>query len=187
MGWTSLNKTAGMSVKDFFCKEFNSVSSEASLEVIDCSATLSEAYLAIEVIRAGKPREVFAMVCLIHYNPKSYHNFSYKDMEETAGPYYYNCPERILNLLTPTTNQYAMEWRRECRETIEQKKARPSFKVGDILEFKEPISFSNAWKLKRLKAVNKRKLIFKSPDTNAVRFKLGRNLLNTNPYIVIPS
>ncbi len=33
---------------------------------------------------------------------KDYFNFSYNDMDESAGPSYYDCPKGILDMLTPT-------------------------------------------------------------------------------------
>jgi hypothetical protein len=36
-------------------------------------------------------------------------------MDETCGPYEKKCPLSILNLLTPTDNEWANEWRKQCR------------------------------------------------------------------------
>lgn len=48
--------------------------------------------------------------------------FYYKDMDETCLPGYYDCPKGILDLLSPTDNEYALEWRKKCRENKEKKK-----------------------------------------------------------------
>ncbi|MFR8621990.1 hypothetical protein [[Ruminococcus] torques] len=48
--------------------------------------------------------------------------FGYKDMDESELPFYYNCPESILKLLTPTENADANEWRKRCREYNLKKK-----------------------------------------------------------------
>lgn len=45
-----------------------------------------------------------------------YFNFGTKVMDETMHPLYYNCPRAILDLLTPTDNENANEWRSKCRE-----------------------------------------------------------------------
>jgi hypothetical protein len=45
----------------------------------------------------------------------------YKFMQESLGPYFYDCPESILNLLTPTDSIYAKQWREKCRNTIKNK------------------------------------------------------------------
>jgi len=135
MGWTYTHKDAGVSVKDFFSNEFNSTSEGGGkITVLDCASYLTEAYLAVESLVPGETRAIFGIACLIHYARNDYYNFGYKDMEESMGPFLYSCPERILKLLTPTTYRYAIEWRKKCWENIERKKARPRFKVGDILE-----------------------------------------------------
>ncbi len=41
--------------------------------------------------------------------------YGYKDMDEACGPYYFNCPERILAAST-CQNKTAIEWREKCRE-----------------------------------------------------------------------
>ena len=187
MGWTFTNKPKGESVKEFFSKEFNYENETSVGRVIDCSASLREAYLAYEIEKKnnGGQKEVVAIVCLIQYTKDPYYNFGYKDMDETMWPYYYNCPERILKLLTPTTNENALEWRKRCWENIERKKARPKFEVGDILEFEEPIEFSGGIKMKQLKVASKRRLLFRDPNGGFGLFKLRRNTLKTVPYKVL--
>jgi hypothetical protein len=116
MGWTQTHKPKGQSLLDFFTSEFNNEKNGVTFTVLDCAAKLNEAYLAIEKVEKNI-RIVFAVVCLIRYYPKDpYYNFGYKDMDESLGPYCYNCPERILTLLTPTNSKYANEWRQNCRQ-----------------------------------------------------------------------
>ena len=67
-------------------------------------------------------REVFAVIFLTSTDIKQYFNFAYKPMDETVGPYQYDCPKGILDLLTPTDNEYAKEWRKKCYEKHEKKK-----------------------------------------------------------------
>lgn len=65
--------------------------------------------------------EVFGVVVLTRTNINETYNFSYKDMDETCGPCYYDCPNVILDLLSPTENEYANEWRQKCREKTKLK------------------------------------------------------------------
>jgi hypothetical protein len=191
MGWTYSHKDKGISVKDFFSEEFNFKKNEKVLKVIDGFATISEAYLAIETITRNS-RKVFAVVCRIHYNSKEQFNFGYKDMDEAMGPYYYNCPERILKLFTPTTNKYAIKWRKKCWEKSERTKARPKFRINDILKFKKSVLFNNGYRIKRVKVVDRRRFIFEcliepsSPGCGIKSFNaiITQHALNTNPYIV---
>lgn len=67
-------------------------------------------------------RVVFGVVFLTSIDTKDYYNFSYKDMDETCGPYKYDCPKGILDLLTPTENEYANAWRKQCYAKLEKKK-----------------------------------------------------------------
>ena len=84
----------------------------------------------------GRPETVSAAVCLVQYSPKAHHdNFAYKDMDETMGPFKYDCPENILNDLTPTENEYALQWRAECRKRIARNKKLTSVKVGQYITY----------------------------------------------------
>lgn len=47
--------------------------------------------------------------------------FGYKDMEGGMGPYYYDCPESILKLIT-IDNKETREWVEECRKIQKAKK-----------------------------------------------------------------
>lgn len=46
--------------------------------------------------------------------------FYYKDMDETCGPCYYDCPKSILSLLSKTDSKWANEWRKKCIEESEK-------------------------------------------------------------------
>lgn len=86
-------------------------------------------------------QQVFAVVFLTSTNMKDYYNFAYKPMDETVGPYQYDCPKSILDLLTPTENEYANEWRKKCCENIAKKKDKNSFgklPVGTIIKVVMP-------------------------------------------------
>lgn len=67
-------------------------------------------------------QRVFAVVFLTSTNMKDYFNFSYKDMDESVGPYECDCPKSILDLLSQTDNEYANEWRKACYERHANKK-----------------------------------------------------------------
>ena len=116
MGWSYTFKPSSMSVADFFKKEFKGEFGK----VIGCAVKgMRTAYLAYEITKDGE-RKVFAFVCLLNYS-KDHYNFGYKDMDESMGPYYYDCPKRILDLLTPTDNVNALEWRKECLKRLSEK------------------------------------------------------------------
>lgn len=97
-------------------------------QVVKSSMVGSTYYAAVKALKKCNPdgngymdippeeQSVFAVILLTSTDKKSAFDFGYKDMDETVGPYKYDCPRAILNLLSPTDNAYALEWRRVCQE-----------------------------------------------------------------------
>ena len=73
-------------------------------------------YAAMKLTKTG---EVFGLIVLTAVDKNE---FGYKDMDETMHPYNYDCPVGILNLLTPTNNEMALEWRAGCYVKIVKRK-----------------------------------------------------------------
>jgi len=91
----------------------------------------------IEDIPEGE-RRVWAAVFLTTTDAKDYCNFSYKDMDESVSPFKSECPVSILNLLSPTDDEYANEWRARCRENAARKKSPDTLSnlpVGAVIRF----------------------------------------------------
>lgn len=67
-------------------------------------------------------------------NPKTgaydSHGWGYKDMDESAGPYYYNCPLSYLDMV-PDPGSYATEWRVKVREHYA--KAKQKLELGQMI------------------------------------------------------
>ncbi len=80
------------------------------------STMVGSTYYAAARSQSGN---VYGLVVLTSVDSKEYFNFNYKDMSEDMGPCEDNCPVSILNLLSPTDNEYAMDWRRRCRKRAE--------------------------------------------------------------------
>lgn len=148
MGWTFTSK-GSQTTKEFFEKEFNYVRDNGmSGKIIRFSATWTTAYMAYEIntpATAVDPakREVIAIVCLIRHVPNdpAGYTFGYKDMTENMGPCESRCPKTILDLLTPTTSEYALDWRKRCWARVNKRKAAPKVKKGDWVKFKDAITF----------------------------------------------
>lgn len=143
MGWTYTNK-GSQTTKEFFEKEFNYEKPDGkSGKIIRFSATWTTAYMAYEIKTPGQERQVIAIVCLIRHVPNASdgYTFGYKDMTEDMGPYENKCPKTILDLLTPTTSQYAIDWRKRCQDRIDKRAKAPKVKAGDYVQFKEAIRF----------------------------------------------
>ena len=64
-------------------------------------------------MKSTDSNEVWALVVLTATDGRE---FGYKDMDETMGPGYYDCPIGILKLLSPTDNAYAKEWRKNVKD-----------------------------------------------------------------------
>ncbi len=187
MGWTYTQKHPGESVKDFFKREFNYEKEDGRYgKIIDCAVVnLRTAYIAYE-INTGDKKEVVALVCLLHFvpNARDGYNFGYKDMDETCGPNECDCPERILKLLTPTDNEYAVRWREKCWENLRNRKARPRLSKGAVIEFARPIVFNSGWEESVFTVVDPHKLIFES---GGVKCKLRRSTLRYNEWKLVQS
>lgn len=118
MGWTSYHATHYKNGRIDRKAEIDSLwETDANFKVLKSSIVGSTYYAAIE----GNDC-VFGMVILTRTDIKYYFNFSYKEISEDMGPYYYDCPKGILDLLTPTDDEYANAWRKRCYENIKAKK-----------------------------------------------------------------
>lgn len=93
---------------------------------------------------AGNPNPKFIVVVLLQYVrgaggwstiDNGANDWGYKDMDESAGPYVYACPQRILDA-SELDHPTAVEWRKHCREWQAAEKARREFvaglKTGDV-------------------------------------------------------
>ena len=148
MGWTFTSKGRG-NTKEFFEREFNYDKGDGrSGKIIRFSATWTTAYMAYEVkvpAMEDKPAktDVIAIVCLLRHVPNAVdgYNFGYKDMTEDMGPNERKCPGTILALLTPTTSEYAIGWRKDCQDRIDKRKAAPKVKAGDWVKFAQSLTF----------------------------------------------
>lgn len=74
---------------------------------------------------------VFAVVYLTKVSDG---DFGYKDMDETCHPYCYDCPKSILDLLTPTDDVNANNWRKKCYEKLSKPKL-SDLPIGTKIKF----------------------------------------------------
>jgi hypothetical protein len=138
MGWTTTHKPSHIGAKEYIelnCLTWDSPTHD--YRVLDGGVKNFRTYYgAVEKTdRTTGERQVFAVIFMLQFYKNDYHNFGYKDMDESVGPYQAECPERILKLLTPTTSQYAQQWRDACWAKINAKKAKPAINVGTALTY----------------------------------------------------
>lgn len=72
-------------------------------------------YAAAKYFKTGEVIGFVTLTSIVADNWGAY-DFYYKEMCETMGPTEAKCPESILNLLSPTDNEFANDWRKRCRE-----------------------------------------------------------------------
>ncbi|MEW5934772.1 MAG: hypothetical protein AB1816_14450 [Bacillota bacterium] len=186
MGWMFVEKVPGQSIREFFTEEMGGRYSDGSVgRVLDCAVVnMTEAYIAYERAWPDGRREVSAIVCLLVFRPRDEFNFGYKDMGEEMHPYYYNCPERILKLLTPTDNKNALEWRQKCWENLRARQARPKLRKGMVIRFEEPVRFRNGDVESEFRVLDPRRLLM-TDRSGWNRYKLRRWLLEEKAWEVV--
>jgi hypothetical protein len=157
MGWlfmTSLGRFRGPRayLDDGFTYERETVRSTVLRSALVGMRTY---YAAVELLRPDKPCEVFAVVCLVRFNPRDAEGyvFGYKDMTEHMGQCEAECPAAILDLLTPTDAKFANAWRERCRAAIAARARRPRLRNGWTIVFDEPIAFTDGSAHARLEVV----------------------------------
>jgi hypothetical protein len=173
MGWTSYHRDKGETHAEHFAKELNPNS-----EILESASKGGTFYAAVRNKETG---EVWALVILFRWAPRSYFNFTTKWMDETVGPCESECPEKILQLLTPTDSQWANEWRERCRKNLERavetRKQRKQVTVGSIIRTTTTLNFKNHGAAQEFKLLDaKRGHWVANPGTDdAFICRLGRD------------
>lgn len=140
MGWTSMRREKGQTDREFWTHELNwGEPSDRRREILDCATIANTFYAAVKEHGGPNDGKVWALVVRFARVPRSYYNYTYKEMDETVGPFESACPDRILDLLTETDSKYALEWRARCREF----NARPKPRKGDKVMFAHPMRFTD--------------------------------------------
>jgi hypothetical protein len=180
MGWLYMKSLQGHAgPRQYLDAQFTFERPETISKVLRSALVGKRAYYAaVEQLRiATGEREVWAAICLVRYNPRDAegHIFGYKDMEESMGPYECECPESILDLLTPTDAQYAQQWRARCLEAAAVRRgkvAKPSPRAGQIIVFDQPLFFADGRSFERLEVVanprSHRNVLFRAPGSSCL-------------------
>ena len=113
MGWTYFYAYGEKDKKALMTRELEQY---GSTKVLKCSMVGNVYYAAC--VNSRRPDVVYGLVCLTSLRKG---DFGYKDMTESMGPCYYDCPLSILALLTPTDERWAIEWRSKCLERAGEK------------------------------------------------------------------
>lgn len=130
MGWTGGKLDGPFSARAAIAFD---IGDEILPRVLDAALIGSTVYAAI---RTSDGREVFGLVLLTERHAGILYT---KPITDDMGPAEDRCPRRILDLLTPTTEPYAIEWRQRC----ERRLAKPRPTRGDVVRFAQPLRFTN--------------------------------------------
>lgn len=80
---------------------------------------------------SGPPGNLKKWICVYLLQRNGKFGWGYKDIEETMGPYYYDCPVSYLDEADPPTTETATKWRDEVRAKSNQRASKRP-KVGEI-------------------------------------------------------
>lgn len=147
MGWTSFSKSYCIFDKrghvDKKATMTREIESYGDIKVVKAVMSGTNYYSVVHNLKSG---DYFLLMCLTGVRDGE---FWYKEMEDTMGPCYYDCPKSILDLadaLCPCTEEYdrsgwAKEWREKCRKNLEKKKLPTTYakvKVGAEIDWHVP-------------------------------------------------
>lgn len=130
-------------------------------------------------------QEVWAAVFLTRTEEGRY--FHYKDQDETAGPYEDHCPKCILDLLSNTDHELALDWRKRCRKNIQKSNKLSKLdrlKNGSVIRFPSILSFTNGINVGDEMTLTKinRKWIYEKYGT---RYSLKKPYINPSYEILV--
>lgn len=191
MGWLSMT-LAGMgdtpTPKQYLDKQFTYEREAADGAPFYGSRVLASAcrgtyYAAVQSYDKTGAGIVAAVICLVRWNPRAADGyvFAYKDMGETGGPYEADCPLRVLDLLSPTDNPVALDWRRRCHEGLLRRKRH--IPDGALIRFAEAIAFTDGSSHQVMRVRREKNKIILSPKDGSGHYTVSR-LLDRNFEIV---
>lgn len=147
MSWVYEYKPKGQTVLEFFRKLWE----DEDVTVLDGAVVnFREFYCVIEAKKESGEVIRYGVVALLDYRYGQELNFGFNERDENEGPTFYNCPERLLDLLEdyPSDYDYAMKWRQKCRETAERKRSK-KIKPGQSIYIEKGLRFEDGMTRKK--------------------------------------
>lgn len=179
MGWTSYHTERSTKDEIIYSLE------RYGHKVLKYAAVNGAHYAAVLELNSNK---VFGYVALVRRS-STYENFCIKEMDDTMGPCYYDCPAAILDLLSPTESEFANNWRKKCRECANILKVK-NMKPGCIFKLKSAINYGIVGHCSYFLCTKSygKKTYFIKKGTGIYRVKRQRDLLNAEieKYIKAP-
>ncbi len=187
MGWVSYYRPKGETDRTHFERELLSSPDD---EIVQCASTNRVFYAAVRTISTG---EVWALVVLMKWTRGRF-NFAYKDMDETMGPAEADAPAAVLDALTPTDHEYALEWRQRCRANLARRAAarrrQREVTTGVVIQTAAPLLFENGSRARLFECVHRsgRTLRWQAITDDGTRFpcRLGVRWAERYSWEIIP-
>lgn len=85
---------------------------------------------------------------------KDHGGWGYRLDEENVGPEFARAPKTLINLLSPTSSDWANRWRRRCIENAGKRARR--LKDGDVIKLEEALEFNDGRKRRHFKVIIER-------------------------------
>lgn len=117
-------------------KELDSIFNTKDKEVL-LSKIIGNIYYA--AIKNKNSLQIYALICKF----KNRNFFGYKDMTEYEHPFFYNCPKKILEILSETDDENALSWRFKVSEYIKKSDSLAE-NVGKTYIFDEPFEYNGS-------------------------------------------
>ncbi len=131
MGWTGIfNWSRSEKNSQILNREFFG-SAEHKYEALKWSGNGGHTWC---LYKNKETNKVYAMVVLCSRDSKR-HEFCYKDIELSSGPYTYDMPSSWIPLIKDTykDSEFAQGWFKRYEEYVAKKKTN-NFKIGDVLK-----------------------------------------------------
>lgn len=134
MGWDGVYMACpkGKERMEYALKGYNWETDLAKARVLDSAMVGTTVYAAIELtVKKTGEKRVRGAVILTDYDKRD-GCFLTKHMSEDMGPNYWECPKRILKLLTPTDSEWANQWRENCYKQLAKMAERRKVSAGRL-------------------------------------------------------
>ena len=148
----------------YLTKKYNYDCETHTLQTLDGARAGNTVYLAIRSTdKKTGCSYVFAAVILISNTKKD--GFGYKEQDEGMGPHQYDCPQRIMRLLSPIDDlphaRYSADWRAGVAAWHEnnrkQRQRRNSLRVGSVVTLPHAIRFPDGFTAPRFRVAHFRR------------------------------
>jgi len=176
-----MHRERGLSNRDFFTRELFPTTPRTILE--DHTAQGADGKVYYAAVRDDDTGEVWALVVLMHWG-RGHFNLHYKEMDDTCGPAERECPQSILERLTPTENTYALDWRADCWANAQKAAQRPKVRKGSRIKLSTPAFWNGLGAGEVLVAEDVRRNVFRR--VGGQRVKLQGFRTTPDGYEVLP-